>query len=689
MAPDKRPERVKMSRIPRSVIMLFIIFVMMGFGEKAVSETDEPRSMEAVETSQPPEIDGKLDDPCWKNAPRATDFVDKFFDRVVEDQTVAYLLYDRENIYIAFYCYDSQPGKIVARETKREGYFRNDDYVAFCIDPFHAHQFDYRSFFVVNAIGTQFSKIAGGRASKTEWKGDWQAAVSRTRDGWTAEMAIPFAILSYPSTDEPVTIGINFDRKQQRTDINSFWSNIGPQEHTEKDGHLVGIVFPKAGSKRRLSVMTYAFAGRESDESNTFRAGLNAKYSITSEMTAVASINPDFSNVEQEVESIDFSYRERFYPDRRPFFQEGGDVIRSRSWSFYSRRIPQFDLGLKTYGKIGKITLGALDCIDFSNASDIGSDPINRNDLVIATKIDLGKSSIIPVEFIRRDDPELWNHALVIQPSFRWKNLSIGGAWEGSQTKGGKDGADYFAYVDWNTKHFYSSAFGSYVTPDFEIADGLIPYNDTKTGGFSAGYGTEWRSGMLKSAGGGINASRTDRLDGSRYESNVGAYGRSHFRSDHSVEMGVSKGRYEEYRDWTLWLNLAGNVGNQYKEYGLNVSYGRREDADYRFLSPYINFRFQERLSLRLRSQFLWHSEDKKQHVLILNYDITPERGLGARLVYRDDEFSPFIYRGGKFNAFITFRQAVRRGIDAFIIIGDPNAEEMQKRALAKIILPL
>ena len=80
-----------------------------------------------------------------------------------------------------------------------------------------------------------------------------------------------------------------------------------------------------------------------------------------------------------------------------------------------------------------------------------------------------------------------------------------------------------------------------------------------------------------------------------------------------------------------------------------------------------------------LRSQFLWHKEDRRQHVLIINYDITPERGLGARLVHRD----------GKFNAFITYRQAVRRGIDAFIIIGDPNAEKMQKRALAKVILPI
>ncbi len=42
-----------MSRISHSVIMLIIIFVMMGFSEKAVSEADEPRSMEAVNATKP------------------------------------------------------------------------------------------------------------------------------------------------------------------------------------------------------------------------------------------------------------------------------------------------------------------------------------------------------------------------------------------------------------------------------------------------------------------------------------------------------------------------------------------------------------------------------------------------------------------------------------------------------------
>jgi len=663
-----------MSKIMFSITMLVIIFCFIS---QSMGQTAEIKSIRAVRTTIPPQIDGKLDDPCWQEAPKATDFVDQFFNTVVEDQTIAYILYDDENIYVAFHCFDSQPDKIVARETKRDSGMGNDDFVAFCIDPFHAHQFEYRSFFVVNAIGTQTSRIAGGRASKTEWKGDWKSAVSRTSDGWSAEMAIPFAIINYPSTGKPLTVGANFDRMQQRTGIHSFWSNIGSPEQTEKDGHLAGIEFPK--KKRSLSVMTYAFGGIESKEEKTLRAGLDAKYAITPEMTAVASINPDFSNVEQDVESIDFSYREQYYADRRPFFQEGSDIIGGGSWSFYSRRIPQFDLGMKAYGKTGKISIGALDCIDFSNTSEIKDDPINRNDVVISTKYDIGKSSAIPFKFVRMDDSKTWNHAFILDPSFRWGNFSVGSAYEYSQTKGGKDGADYFAYCNWNSKHFYSSIFGSYVTPDFEIFDALIPYNDTKSGGFDMGYSTEWRTGRFKNAECGLSVSRTDKLDGSIYESGIDGYGIVLFRSDYKMVLELNKGRYEEYRDWTIGTRLKGNASNKYRNYGVNVFYGRREDADYRFLNPYINIRFVNKLSLGLSSQFLWHKKDRIQHVLIINYDITTERGLGTRIVYRD----------GNYNAFVTYRQSVRKGIDVFIIIGDPNADKMKRRALVKVIIPI
>ncbi len=652
-----------------------IIFCVTGFLillSSAVGSETEGKSLQALKTSQPPRIDGDLNDPCWRNAPKATGFVDKLLDTPPEDQTVAYILYDDENIYVAFYCYDSKPEEIVARETKRDGNFRNDDYVSFSINPFGSHRHSDRSFFLVNAIGTQFSRIAGGRATKTEWKGDWKAAVKRVEDGWTAEMMIPFAILDYPSTGKPITIEINFDRMQQRTGVNSFWSNIGPQEDLEKDGHLMGIIFPKKSSKRRLSLMVYTFAGVEPEKSRTIRAGADVKYPISSSITALITVNPDFSNVEQDVESIDFSYQQRWYPDRRPFFQEGGEIFtfgNSNLLLFYSRNIPQIDLGAKVHGKIGKTAFGLLNCADFKE----------RNDLVFALRRDLGSASV-RARFIRRDDSKVRNQVVSFEPSGKFKSLRFGGILSGSWTEGeGGEGSTGAIYAGHFTKRTWANVNLFYMTPNFNAADGFIPYDDMRGYNLNGGYSNEWREGPIRKVNCGFNLSRVDRYDGSPYMRDVNFWGEAQFSSDYAVNLNGGVGRYEEHRDWRAGITLRGNVRDQHRSYGVNFSYGRRQSARYGYARAYINLKPTGKISFRLSSEFLWHKEDRIQHVLQFNYDITPERGLGGRFVYRD----------GSLNAFLTYRQAVRKGIDAFIILGDPNAEKIKKRAVAKVVMPL
>ena len=180
------------------------------------------REIRAVRLSPPPVIDGDLSDPCWKQAVRADRFTDVLYGTPVADQTAVFLGYDARNIYVAFHAYDSQPRSIVARQTKRGVFPRGDDFVAITIDPFHTHKSAYRSRFVVNPLAAQFAQLGGGRGTKLEWEGKWQAAARITAEGWTAEMAIPWSILNYPAVRGPITCGINFDRFQQRTQTHSF-----------------------------------------------------------------------------------------------------------------------------------------------------------------------------------------------------------------------------------------------------------------------------------------------------------------------------------------------------------------------------------------------------------------------------------------------------------------------------------
>jgi hypothetical protein len=666
----------------------FKMFMVMAAVAVSVpgSPGDTSKVLKARRITNPPVLDGRLDDSCWINAPLATDFKDQFFGTRVTDKTFACVVYDSLNIYVSFQCLEAEPEKIVALETRRDGIFENDDHVVFVVDPFHAHLVQYRSCFMVNANGVQCSEIAGGRATKTEWKGDWRAAAARHDSGWNAELVIPFTILDYPSRTGPQLIGLNFKRRHQHQDINAFWANIGPQNHTENDGHWDGVVFPK--KQKPLSILGYAFAGMDSLKAPVVNGGLNLKYQKSSDLTFVTSVNPDFSNVEQEVESIDFSYRERYYPDHRPFFQEGGDIIRNGSWDFYSRRVPQFDLGLKAYGKSGRLTFAGLNCTRFEKADRINTlvnttkdktDPVKRNDLVLATKMDVGRSSVVPVQYTRYDRQGRWGHSLSIRPDFRWNKLKIGCAWVGTQTPGDSAGSDNFAHIGWDSPRLFCGTYGYYVTPEFELINGLVPYNDAKGGGGYFGLQNEWRKGFLKRAWCKVEASRTDRINNDPYTNEIELKGFVHFRKDFTAEIDLEKGRYEEHRDWTATLELAGNADNQYNEYGINASYGRLASMDYRFVEPFAGIRLFKKLSLIWRSQFLFHEEEIKLHMIEANFDFTSERCVNTRLVYQ----------AGKFNGFIAYRQTVRKGMDAYVIIGDPNADEMRERVLVKIVVPL
>ena len=653
--------------------LLFLLSAVLAY-----SSEELPKSLEAVKTENPPKIDGLLDDPCWKDAPKATGFTDKLTGKPAPDETIAYILYDDENIYVGFYCYDSQPDKIVARETKRDGNFKNDDVVAFDIDPFHTHQ--HRSFFVVNAIGAQLSRIAGGRATKTEWKGDWKAAASRTKDGWSAEMAIPFAILDYPSKEEPMTIGINFNRTQQRTNVWSYWSNIGEPERTEKDGHLVGIQFPEKLQGRRLSLMSYVLTGVLDEEEFTLRGGLNTRYRISSSATAVLTLNPDFSNVEQEVESIDFSYQKRWYPDSRSFFMEGGDYFgfpgfgmgEVQLYQFYSRRIPDVDFGSKFYGKFKDVTLGALNCFNFQR---------KRDDAVLSMKFERGNYFDIQTLLVRNRTPELNNHVLSISSDLRHKILMGGVRMSRSFTRGEyeKEGAAYIAHAGSLTRKFAPGFSLFYISRDYEILNGFAPLTDVKGYGFWLQSYTE-KKWVFKSIRLWSVASRALRLNNTFFSDEARFGSQLDFWKDYSGGLGAGVERYEDYKDWTLSMSFAGNVSDQRRKYGLNLYFGTRAGKPYRFTSPYIGLKLYEKLSLKFSSEHLWLGDERQnQLVSTLNFDITPERGIAGR----------YVWRQGNFNFYLSYRQGVRRGMDAFMILGDPNAERVERRALTKLVIPV
>jgi hypothetical protein len=116
---------------------------------------------------------------------------------------------------------------------------------------------------------------------------------------------------------------------------------------------------------RRMELLPYAAARSEfiaPESGNPFNqgqrsfaaAGLDAKFGVTGNLTATATVNPDFGQVEVDPAVVNLSAFETFFQEKRPFFLEGSQIFgnygrggsndfwgfnNSEPQIFYSRRI--------------------------------------------------------------------------------------------------------------------------------------------------------------------------------------------------------------------------------------------------------------------------------------------------------------------------------------------------------------
>ena len=192
-------------------------------------------------TDTPPVIDGRLDDEVWRSAALITEFVQQapLDGAPATEETEVYVAYDSENIYLAFYAHYEDRSIMRANRVDRDR-ASMDDLLTVYFDPFMDQQRGYD--FDVNAYGVQGDGIitAGGghrggpipRADRS-WNTLFQTGGQIVEDGFTAEMAIPFKSLRYPSRarDEPHRWGFQIVREVKgKNRENQVWAPMSRDE---------------------------------------------------------------------------------------------------------------------------------------------------------------------------------------------------------------------------------------------------------------------------------------------------------------------------------------------------------------------------------------------------------------------------------------------------------------------------
>jgi hypothetical protein len=110
---------------------------------------------------------------------------------------------------------------------------------------------------------------------------------------------------------------------------------------------------------------------------------LGLRYGITPSITAEVTYNPDFSQVESDVAQIDVNNTfALFYPEKRPFFQEGSDLFDTRISAVYTRSVNNPLVAAKVIGRMGRTSLAYLGGRDESTPIII---PLEERSAVLAT----------------------------------------------------------------------------------------------------------------------------------------------------------------------------------------------------------------------------------------------------------------------------------------------------------------
>lgn len=333
-----------------------------------VNHTKRATPLAIYKTDSPPIIDGKLDDPVWRKATR----FDKFFifkpdyGKPTSEKTIVLMTYDRKTIYFAFDCRDSEPSKIKAAMSKRDG-IDMDDWIGVVLDTFGDRQGGY--LFSVNPLGVQQDGMINADGNgDVSFDTVWKSEGNINSQGYSVEVAIPFKSLRY-SFKKKITMGLlatrYIGRKSEQTSFPELDPEGGAIMTQSQMIELSDIKFERP--VEFIPAVTYSQNSVHSDgvlgsTGKNTEFSLTGKVGLTSNLTLDAAYNPDFSQVEADAGQIDVNLRYSiYYSEKRPFFLEGMENFNfataleqnTLGAVVYTRTIVDPLLGLKLTGKIG------------------------------------------------------------------------------------------------------------------------------------------------------------------------------------------------------------------------------------------------------------------------------------------------------------------------------------------------
>jgi hypothetical protein len=278
----------------------------------------------------------------------------------------------------------AQREAITATQTTNGPGVLNDDNVTVYFYPQGTTGFWYT--FAANPRGARYQTSSENAA----YSPDWTATAKAASDGYSLVMRIPFNIMR---TGGSTKWKVQVSRTIVATRSNPVWCNGSSPEPFDPAfaGTFEGVDLKSVAQSGRPKPRLALYGlGETQPGSDTSRLGADLAVPFTQTASFVATLHPDFSNVEVDQQTIAPTAFPRQYQEVRPFFTQLSSYMNPNMFclqcpsEIYTPSIPSFSQGYAVEGDQGRVTFGAFDAIGdgrsdgFASANYTYDDPVKQ-----------------------------------------------------------------------------------------------------------------------------------------------------------------------------------------------------------------------------------------------------------------------------------------------------------------------
>jgi len=378
--------------LPKSLtVLLFLAFLVP-------TNLLAQKSIKINKISEKLTLDGRPDEEAWKQASLFPMIVHSpNFGTEPTETSEIMVGYDQEYLWVGARLYSRDPDNITSTSKRRDEQSRNSDQFGILLDTYDDNENALAFFTMPSGARIDYTVSndgegggGGGMGSiNRSWNTFWDVETTRDEQGWYVEMRIPFSSLRFQTIDGLIPMGMILNRRISYANETVTFPLIDPKygfTANLKPSLAQSIEFENIEPRNPVYIAPYVLGGYSSnwklneeetdyvlEDKPKLEAGLDVKYSLTSNLTLDLTANTDFAQVEADDQQVNLTRYSLFFPEKRLFFQERSGIFNfslgGRSDNlFYSRRIGLVEGdqvriygGARMTGRVNKWDVGILD----------------------------------------------------------------------------------------------------------------------------------------------------------------------------------------------------------------------------------------------------------------------------------------------------------------------------------------